>query len=216
MQIAHRELEKGGQGIEMLAIYEAPGLDQIRRVAFEFNRPGGWDGVREGLRRIAPYAFEGTPRQRHGVLEAIARLATYVRARMPDDALFELIGQLHAALPNRDDARDLAAQSLMVAIEAIAHVAYDLTLYCRHGAGIIECTELLSDCIWLADELGHGEARKRVLEELRDLEATAARATPPFDDAIVWFRYHHINPGRGRHNLPSELDDVEARLLGVG
>jgi hypothetical protein len=88
---------------------------------------------RKGLRRIAPYALEGSTRHRHAVLEAIARLATYVRARMPADALFELLGQLHAALPSRHDDRELASKSLALAITAGSHVACDLTLYCRHG-----------------------------------------------------------------------------------
>lgn len=212
---AHRELERGRKETETAAIFEAPGLDEIRRVAFAFNRPGGWDQAALLLRRTAPYAFEGTARQRHAVLEAIARLATYVRAPMPDDVLFELLGQLRAALPNRDDPSEFSSQSLLLGIEAVSHVAYDLTLYCRHGLGIIECTNTFADCIWLADSFGDAAARRKILEELKDLEATAARADPPFDDAIAWFRYHRLNPARGRHDLPDDLLKVEARLLNV-
>ena len=213
IQNAHRDLERGGSALETAAIYEAPGLDKIRCVAFAFNRPGNWDDVMAGFKVIGPYAFEGTPIQRHAVLEAIARLATYVRAPMPDHALFELLGQLRAALPNRDDPRELAAKSLLLGIEAVSHVAYDLTLYCRHGFGIIECTKILEDCLWIADTFTHGPARNMILQELKDLEATAARANPPFEDAIAWFRDHRLNPGR--HRVPDELLQVEARLLGI-
>ena len=87
IETAQRELEAGGKMTEadaIAAIYEAPGLDEVRRVAFSFNRPRGWEQVQEGLRRIAPYAIEGTIRQRQAVLEALARLATYVRTPMPE------------------------------------------------------------------------------------------------------------------------------------
>jgi hypothetical protein len=215
IQAAQRELERGGDDSETRAIYEAPGLDEIRRVAFDFNRPADWVRVREGLRRIASYAFEGTPRHRHAVLEAIARLATYVRAPMPDDVLFDLLAQLRAALPNRDDPPEIALRSLTLGIEAVGHVGYDLTLYCRHGLGIIECTRILMDCIWIAESFHHATARLKVLQELQDLEETAARARPPFEDAVAWFRYHRTNPGRRRRELPSELDRVEARLLNI-
>jgi hypothetical protein len=215
---ARCELESGG-GERIRAeedrVLEAPGLNEIRKVSWEFLRPRGWDLIRDGLRNLGPYATEGTNRQKRAVLEALSRLATYVRAPMPENVLSELMSHLQEAMPHRYDENPIARDSLQTAIEVAGHVGYDVTLYCRDGLAVIECARVLSECAWIAGENNDEPTRERANNELADCEAAGARADPPFDDAVAWFRFRRENPGRRPRQVPTHIDEVEARLLGI-
>jgi len=198
-------------------VFEAPGLNEIGKVAWAFNTPGNWDGVRSGLETLAPYASDGTLKQKTAVLEALSRLATFVRTPMPNDVIAELLTQVELAAPYDVTVEpEPLGRMLELAADVAGHVGYDASLYLHHGSAVFHSARLLASFLELAERARHDGARKLILEQFGMCIDAAQRATPkPFSDAVLWYEHRRSNPGRGRYVPPAELDSVEARLLGV-
>lgn len=198
-------------------VLEAPGLHEIRKIAFTFLRPGDWERVRSGLEALTAYAAEGTPKQKVDVLEALTRLAIYTRQQMPDDILTGMLFvSEEATLHDSDDAPDLFDEGFEHAVEVAGHVGYDATLYVRHGFGVFTSARLLCQLLHQADRGQRADLRKLVLEQFDACIDAARRAHPePWLDAARWYEYKRDHPARGRHVPPPELNEAEGRLLGV-
>jgi hypothetical protein len=205
----------------MAADTEVPGLNEIKKQAFAFLRPRGWDRVRAGLESIAAYAAEGTPRQKVAVLESLTRLAIYTRQRMPRDVIAEMLLLCEEATPYRlDDTPDseMFDSAVTLAADVAGHVGYDVVLHMpeRDGFLVYDCARLLSQQLHLATKEGRQAPADAVLEQFEKCIDAAKRATPkPWTDAARWFEHKRSRPGRGRQRPPRRLDAVEARLLGV-
>jgi hypothetical protein len=198
-------------------IREAPGLNEIGKIAFTFLRPKGWDQVRAGLQALGAYAVEGTPRQKCALLEALTRLAILTRQEMPEDILFEMLNVCEEASPHwPEESPTLFDEAFRLAVEVAGHVGYDATLYVRHGFAVHTTARLLCQFLDLVERQHLEHLRPVVLDAFGSCIDAGKRATPePFDDAVSWYEYKRDNPSRGHHVPPRELDDVEARLLGV-
>ena len=205
----------------MAADLEAPGLNDIKKQAFAFLRPRGWDRVRAGLEAIGAYAAEGTPRQKVAVLEALTRLAIYTRQQMPRDVIDEMLLLCDEATPHGlDDAPDSETfdEAVSLAADVAGHVGYDAVRHMpvRDGFLVFECARQLSQQLDLATKEGRPVPADAVRKEFDKCIDAAKRATPePWTDAARWLNHKRRRPGRGRQRPPRSLDALEARLLGV-
>jgi hypothetical protein len=124
----------------MAADTEVPGLNEIKKQAFAFLRPRGWDRVRAGLESIAAYAAEGTPRQKVAVLESLTRLAIYTRQRMPREVIADMLQLCEEATPYRlDDTPDseMFDSAVTLAADVAGHVGYDAVLHMPERDGLL-------------------------------------------------------------------------------
>jgi Putative DNA-binding domain len=196
-------------------VLDAPGLHEIGKIAWSFSQPRDWDHVRSSLEILSPYAGEGTLKQKKAVLEALSRLATSVRAGMPDDVISELLTQAKQAMPyDVTGEPELLGRMLIIAADVAGHVGYDASLYLRDGFAVFQSAQLLASCLHMAELARRDDAKKAILKEFDMCIDAARRATPkPFTDAARWFEHRRSTPGRGRHVPPARLNRVEARLL---
>lgn len=219
---AQKALASGGRSTTQVLfaahdVLEAPGLHEISKVAFTFLRPNGWDRVRAGLEALTSYAAEGTPKQKVAVLEALTRLAIYTRQQMPDDILMGMLSvSEEATLHGHNEAPEFFDEGFDHAVEVAGHVGYDATLYVRHGFGAFTSARLLSQLLHQAQLAQREDLCEIVLEQFEMCIDAAGRAHPePWLDASRWYQYKRDHPGRGHQVPPPELNEVEARLLGV-
>ena len=198
-------------------VREAPGLNEIKKIAFTFLRPDGWDQIRPGLQTLAAYAVEGTPRQKSALLEALTRLAVFTRQGMPEDVLFNMLNLCEEAAPHSpEDAPELFDEAFQLAVEVAGHVGYDAALYMRHGFAVHTTARLLSQFLDLINRQHLEYLRRPVLEAFESCINAGRRAQPEeFSDAVSWYQYKRDHPARGHLVPPKELDAIEARLLGV-
>ena len=198
-------------------VLEAPGLHEIRRIAFTFLRPRDWERVRSGLEALGAYAAEGTARQKVEVLEALTRLAIHTRQGMPEEILTGiLLVSEEATLRESDDVPELFDEGFELAAEVAGHVGYDAALYLHHGFGVFTSARLLSKLLDEANDAQREDLRDVVVEEFDACVDAARRAHPEaWLDAARWYEYKRDHPARGRHIPPPELNEVEGRLLGV-
>jgi hypothetical protein len=205
------------RSFRMQDILDAPGLNEIGKAAWAFSHPGDWDSVRSGLETLSRYASEGTLSQKAAVLDALCRLAIFVRAPMPNDVISDLLTQAEMAMPHDLMGEpELLDRTIELAADVAGHVGYDASLYLQHGSAVFHSARLLASCLDLADRARRDDVKKFILQQFEMCIDAARRATPePFTDAALWYEHRRSNPGRGRYVPPAELNSVEARLLGL-